>query len=201
PLNRQVRETFPIRNSVFFDMGSTDIPKRYILLNADQALLFREEQLQKNQPDNLNNGRSARQLAVYHNILNILGDRMRANPAATITLVGSSDKNPVEGKILAENVKDYLVVFYKIDPSRISTEGRDKPIIPSEQPGAVKYLDLLKEGDRRVDIMSTSPELLLQVGGSSSSYLKPVEISSVQQDPLDGDVIFNVTNANLLLDS
>lgn len=201
PLNRQVRETFPIRNSVFFDMGSTDIPKRYVILNADHALLFREEQLQKNQPDNLNNGRSARQLAVYHNILNILGDRMRANPTSTITLVGSSDKNPVEGKILAENVKDYLVVFYKIDPSRITTEGRDKPIIASEQLGAVKYLDLLREGDRRVDIVSTSPELLLQVGGNSSSYFKPIEITSVQQDPLDGDVIFTVANGSLLLDS
>lgn len=201
PLNRRVKETFPLRNSVFFDMGSTEIPTRYVLLNKTQSASFKEEQLQQGQPDNLNNGRSARQLAVYHNILNIIGDRMRANPQTTITLVGSSDKNPTEGKILAENVKDYLVSGYGIDPSRISTEGRDKPVIPSEQPGATKDLALLREGDRRVDIESTSPELLLQVGGSSSAFLRPVQISAVQQDPLDSHVIFSVEGANEQLES
>ena len=44
-----------------------------------------------------------------------------------------------------------------------------------------KELALLREEDRRVDIVSTSPELLMQVGGSSSPFLKPVEITSVQR--------------------
>jgi len=199
PLNRQVKETFPIRNSVFFDMGSTEIPARYIVLNKSQASNFKEAQLQESQPDNLNNGRSARQLAVYHNVLNIVGDRMRANPQSTITLVGSSDKNPTEGKILAENVKDYLVADFSIDPSRISTEGRDKPMIPSEQPGGTKELGLLHEGDRRVDIESRSPEMLMQVGGVNSPNLRPVQILAVQQDPLDSHVIFTAEGANDLL--
>ena len=201
PLNRQVKETFPIRNSVFFDMGTTEIPARYVILNKTQAASFKEAQLQESQPNNLNNGRSARQLAVYHNVLNIAGDRMRANPQTTITLVGSSDKNPVEGKILAENVKDYLVVNFSIDPSRITTEGRDKPMIPSEQPGGTKELDLLREGDRRVDIESGSPELLMEVGGKTSSYLRPVQIMAVQQDPLDSHVVFTAQGANDLLES
>src|SRR6185295_9318273 len=72
PLNRKVKETFPFRNSVFFDMGSADIPGRYVQLSKDQAISFKEEQLQDDQPDNLKKGRSSRQLAVYHNILNIL---------------------------------------------------------------------------------------------------------------------------------
>src|SRR6476620_3424509 len=84
--NRQVKETFPLRNSVFFNMGSVEIPGRYVMLNSAQAKAFREEELQDNQPANLNNGRSSRQLAVYHNILNILGDRLRSNPKSTITL-------------------------------------------------------------------------------------------------------------------
>ncbi|MCK9402222.1 MAG: OmpA family protein [Chitinophagaceae bacterium] len=201
PLNRRVKETFPLRNSVFFNMGSSEIPDRYTRLSQSQAASFKEEQLQEEQPANLYNGRSARQLAVYHNILNIMGDRLRTNPQSTIQLTGSSDNNPTEGKLMAENIKQYLVSVYGIDPSRISTEGRDKPVIPSEQPGATKELDLLHEGDRRVDIESSSPELLFQVGGSSSAFLKPVQISAVQQDPLDSHVILTTEGANVVMES
>ncbi len=201
PLNRQVKETFPIQSSVFFDLESTEIPHRYVMLNKTQATSFKEEQLQQSQPDNLNSGRSSRQLAVYHNILNIMGDRMRDNPQSVITLSGSSDKNPAEGKTLAENVKQYLVTLFGINASRISTEGRDKPFISSEQPGAVKDLSLLREEDRRVDIASVSPELLMQVGGNTSPFLKPVQITAIQEDPLDSHVIFNAAGASELFNS
>ena len=201
PLNRQVKETFPIRNSVFFDKGKTEIPSRYAQLNNTQAASFKEDGLQQSQPGNLNNGRSARQLAVYHNILNILGDRLRANPQSTITLTGASDKNPTEGKLMAENIKRYLVTVFAIEASRINTEGRDKPVIPSEQPGAVNELALLREGDRRVDITSTSPEMLMQVGGTNSPFLKPVQLTSITADPLDSHVLFNVAGANESLNS
>ncbi len=201
PLNRQVKETFPLRNSVFFDMGITDIPNRYVMLNTTQATAFKEAQLQQSQPGNLNNGRSARQLAVYHNILNIVGDRLRANPQSSILLTGAADKNPAEGKTMAENVKAYLVSVFGIEPSRITTAGRDKPLIPSEQPGGVNELALLREGDRRVDIESNSPELLLQVGGSTSPFLRPVQFTTVQSDPLDSHVIFSADGASESLDS
>jgi Outer membrane protein and related peptidoglycan-associated (lipo)proteins len=201
PANRQVKETFPLLNSVFFNMGSTEIPTRYVQLNNAEASSFKEEQLQQDQPVNLNNNRAARQMAVYYNILNIIGDRLRSNASTTISLTGSSDKNPVEGKIMANKVKQYLVSVFGIDESRISTEGRDKPIIASEKEGGTKELVLLKEGDRRVDIYSTSPELMMQLGGSTSAYLKPIQIKAVQQDPLDSHVLFNVEGANDLLSS
>jgi len=199
PVKRKVKETIALRNSVFFDMGSTTIPSRYVSLSTPEAATFREEQLQTGQPDNLNNGRSSRQLAVYHNILNIMGDRMRTHPQSTITLSGAADKNPSEGKLLADNIKQYLVTVFGIDAARIKTEGRDKPLIPSEQPGGTKELDLLRAGDRRVDIVSTSPELLLQVGGNTASDLKPVQIIALQEDPLDSHVIFTAAGANELL--
>jgi len=201
PLSRQVKETFPLRNSVFFDMGSADIPKRYVLLSPTAAISFKEEQLQEAQPANLRRGRSSRQLAVYYNILNIMGDRMRANPQASIVLTGASDKNPSEGKLMAENTKQYLVSSFGIDPSRITTEGRDKPVIASEQPGATRELALLKEGDRRVDITSISPELTTQVGGSGSPFLRPVQIMAMQEDPLDSHVILTADGASELLNS
>ena len=201
PANRRVKETFPLRNSVFFDMGSTDIPSRYVTLTTTQAASFKEEQLQESQPNNLNVGRSQRQLAVYHNILNITGDRLRSNPQSAITLIGAAEKNPVEGKLLADNIKQYLVTDFGIDPSRITTEGREKPLIPSEQPGATKEISLLREGDRRVDIYSTSPELLLQVGGANSEFLRPVQITDMQENPLDSHVIFTTEGATELLNS
>jgi outer membrane protein OmpA-like peptidoglycan-associated protein len=198
PVVRQVKENFPVRNSVFFDMGSVVIPARYILLNAAAAANFREAQLQSAQPDNLSNNRSGRQLAVYYNVLNIVGDRMRSNPGTVITLSGASDANPAEGKLMAENIKQYLVSVFAIDGSRIATEGRDKPVIPSEQPGATKELALLREGDRRVDITSISPELLWEVGGGSS-LLRPVVIDAPYEDPLDSHVIFTAAGSNDLL--
>lgn len=201
PVNRPVKETFALRNSVFFDNGSAAIPTRYVQLNNAQATLFNEDQLQNNQPTNLNNGRSARQLAVYHNILNIIGDRLRANPNSSITLTGASGTSAAEGKMMAESIKQYLVNVFAINGSRITTVGRDKPVVPSEKPGATNELELLRAGDRRVDITSTSPDLLLQVGGVNSPYLKPVQISTVQEDPLDSHVIFNATGAQDALKS
>ncbi len=201
PLIRKVKETFPLRNYVYFNLGSTEIPSRYVALSPTQAASFKEEQLQEGQPNNLNSGRSDRQLLVYHNILNITGDRMRANPGSSVTLIGASDKDPNEGRVLAENVKQYLVNNFGIAAERITTEGRDKPLIPGEQPGATKELDFLREGDRRVDIVSNSPELLLQVGGANSNFLRPVQITAFQDDPLDSHVIFRVQDDSQTLRS
>jgi outer membrane protein OmpA-like peptidoglycan-associated protein len=197
PLKRQVSETLPLRNSVFFDDGSTQIPGRYITLSKDASATFREDQLQNEQSDNMA-GRSARQLSVYHNILNILGDRLRSNPGAVILLTGAAAKGSGEGKALAEAVKQYLVTEFAIDASRITTAGRTKPLIPSEQPGGTKELVLLRAGDRRVDISSSSPELLTEVGGD---MMKPVQINATQADPLDSHVIFNIDSAKQLLKS
>ncbi|MEJ2880683.1 OmpA family protein [Pedobacter sp. GR22-6] len=197
PLKRLVSETLPLRNSVFFNEGSTSIPTRYVLLTNSQASAFQEVSLQNEQTPNID-GRSARQLNVYYNILNILGDRMRANTSATISLTGSSANGPAEGKVFAETIKQYLVSVFGIDASRMATVGRTKPVIPSEQPGGTKELVLLREGDRRVDITSASPELLMEVGGG---MMKPVQILATQVDPLDSHVIFNVNGANTVLKS
>jgi len=159
PIKRQVSETLPLRNYVFFDEGSSQIPNRYVMLSKDQASSFREVQLQSVQTESMT-GRSARQMNVYHNILNITGDRMRSNPGSSISLSGASLKGPKEGKEFAEAIKYYLVDKFGIDANRITTDGRTKPLIPSEQPGGKKELTLLREGDRRVDIVSSSPELM-----------------------------------------
>jgi len=200
PAKRRVRETFPLRNYVFFEAGSAEIPNRYVALTKDQAASFKEEQLQEVRPTSMT-GRSARQMTVYYNILNILGDRMKRNPGTAIFLSGASEKGPEHGKARAEAIKRYLVDVFGIEGSRITTEGRDKPRIPSEQPGGTRELDLLRAGDSRVDIESESPEMMIQVGGASHSMLKPVQIVAVMEDPLDSHVLFNVVGAREVLAS
>lgn len=193
---RQVKETFPLRNSVFFEKNSTAIPARYITLSQTDAVTFTEEQLYQSPPADANAARSSRQLEVHHNILNIIGYRMKTNTQSTIKLTGSAYKNPAEGKKLAESVKAYWVNNFGIDASRITTEGRSKPVIPSEQSGSTNDLTLVREEDRRVDISSTSPELLMQLGGDPSAFFRPINISSVQEDPIDNYITFNADGAD-----
>jgi len=196
PAERSVREIFPLRNYVFFNLESTEIPDRYVLLTKNQVKDFKEDNLERFPPKNLT-GRSGRQMVIYYNVLNILGDRMGKIPSSTIKLVGSTEKGPEEGKAMAGSVKDYLVNVFGIAPSRISVEGRDKPKIPSEQPGGKNELDLLRSGDRRVSIESSSADLLLEFqSGGPDVPLRPVEFKIVQAAPVDSYVTFDAVGAN-----
>jgi outer membrane protein OmpA-like peptidoglycan-associated protein len=190
---KTVREVFPIRNYIFFNTGSTDISSRYVLLNKNQVKDFKEDKIHFNTPSNMS-GRSERQMLVYYNLLNILGDRMVKNPSTTISLIGSSENGREDGLAMAQNVKMYLVTVFEINESRIIVEGRQKPTIPSEVKGGVRELDLLKEGNRRVSIESDSPELLMEFQSGKDVPLKPVEIITEDQN-FDGDVVFNVSGA------
>ena len=194
PIERRVREMFPLRNYVFFDLGSTEVPNRYVLLTKDQVKDFKESQLEVIAPKELS-GRSKRQMIVYYNVINILGDRLNKNPSTTITLVGSSRQGSKDGREIAESVKKYLVDVFQIDPSRIGIEGGVKPKIPSEQPGGKLELVLLREGDRRVSIESNSPALLMEFQSGPDAPLKPIEIVSVQEAPVDSNVSVKVEGA------
>lgn len=196
-----IRENFPLRNYIFFSAGTTEIPARYVLLKKDQVKNFKEDQLERTASLNVS-GRSARQMTVYYNILNILGDRMVKNPSSSIKLVGSSASGPEQARKMAESCKDYLVNIFEIDASRILIEGRNKPKIPSEQPGGILELELLREEDERVSVESTSPALLMQfLSGNKDTPFKPVEIVTTQETSPDGFVTFNVVGAEKTLTS
>lgn len=188
-------EIFPLRNYVYFNNGSNAIPNRYVLLNSNQVKSFKEDQLEDYTPQKLSE-RSKRQMTVYYNILNILGDRMQKNPNATISLVGSSEQGPADGLAMSESIKKYLVEVFAITPSRISTKGQSKPNIPSQQPGGTLELALLQEGDRRVSIESTSSDLLMEFQSGAGAQLKPVKIVALQEAPASSYVTFNNKGAN-----
>jgi len=183
PVKRTINETFPLRNYLFFEEGSTAIPNRYVKLNKEQAKQFDTESLRdaefKNQSD-----RSERQMEVYYNILNILGHRMLQNPSAQISLIGASAGNGAPlGKEYAESVKRYLTDAFGIQSTRITTEGKDQPNNPSESPGGVNFLPLLRAGDRRVEMVSKSVDLMT-----------PLQITAVQENSLDSRVLFTTTS-------
>ena len=182
--NRKTKESFPLRDYVFFNEGSSEIPNRYVKLQKDEAINFKESKFQESESKN-KNALSVEQLKIYHNILNILGDRMRNNPTTTITLIGASAGTGAEaGKAYAESIKNYLVTVFGINAARITTEGRNEPIVPSEHPGGKIDVALLKEGDRRVDIVTSSPILLA-----------PVQLVVIQEDPTDSRIVFKSTSS------
>ncbi len=191
---RRIRETFPLRNYVFFDLGSTEIPSRYVLLRKDQVKDFKEDQ-DEVLTSLVQSDRPKREMKVYYNVLNILGDRMVKSPDSKIVLVGSSMQGAKDGKLMAESVKTYLVDVWGIDTKRISVEGRVKPKIPSEKPGGELDLVMLREGDRRVSVESKSPALLMEFQSGSNAPLKPVEFTTIQEAPVDSYVTFNVKGA------
>jgi outer membrane protein OmpA-like peptidoglycan-associated protein len=164
------------------------------MLKKEDVKSFREDQLEMITPLD-QSGRSKRQMNVYYNVINILGDRMIKNPSTTITLVGSSEQGPKEGKEMAESVKFYLVNTFEISPSRISTKGQFKPNIPSEQPGGTRELDLLREGDRRVSIESSSPVLLAEFQSGSNASITS-EKGGLEEAPIESYVVFDVKGAN-----
>jgi len=184
-----VREVFPLGNYVFFDLGSTQISSRYVLLKKEQVKDFRQDQVELTTPENFS-GRSNRQMTVYYNVLNIVGDRMVKNPNTTIRMIGSSEQGPKDGREMAQSTKNYLVDVFGINPSRITIEGRSKPAIASVQKGGTVDLVLLQEGDRRVTIESNSPELLMEFY-SGPNAMKPVEIVSGQVAPPESYVFIN----------
>jgi outer membrane protein OmpA-like peptidoglycan-associated protein len=194
PGERSVRETFPLRNYVFYDLGSNQIPSRYKLLRKEEVKDFNEDQIAATAVVNPS-GRSARQMMVYYNVINILGDRMVKNPSTSITLVGSSEKGSEDGALMAESIKTYLVDVFGINAARITAKGQLKPNIPSEQPGGTKELELLREGDRRVSIESNSPELLMEFQSGPDAPLKPLEFTAVQEAPIDSYVTIDASGS------
>ncbi len=194
PGEKIVSETFPLRNYVFFEKETTEISKRYVLLNKDQVKDFKEDQVEVKSPKDVS-GRSKREMTVYYNVLNILGDRMEKNPSSSITLVGSSEKGPEDGKLMAASVKKYLVDVFAIEGTRIAVEGRKNPKIASLKPGGKNELDLLREEDRRVSIESNSPELLMAFQSGPNAAMKPVQLRGIQEAPATSYVTFKTEGA------
>ncbi len=182
-IQRKVDEHFPLINSVFFDSGSQEIPSRYIKLIKFDARNFNENDIlttNKNSK-NFELPRTEQQMLIYYNLLNIYAKRMILDSTVKLTLIGSS---PIEndGDVLAYKIKSYFVEIMGIDPTRITTEKRILPKIPSGS--SVTSSDdkpLADIENRRVEFVFNKEEIY-----------KPVIVRITDEFPVDSDLEFNI---------
>lgn len=183
--NRTLRETFPMRNYVFFDAGSTDLPERYVKMSPAEASVFREEQLVRpgGEPGGATPAevRSKQQMQVYYNFINVVGDRMRRRPSTTVKLVGAGGGVADDGKKMAENVRAYLVDAFKIDAKRIAVEG---VAMPQNRSGSGA-----SQGE---DAKMIAAENFRVTFVGSDEVVGPMNITSVQEEPIDNDVVITI---------
>lgn len=169
---RVTNEYFPLRPFVFFNYGSTDIPRdwdgqsRYQLIEASERDEFVTRA--KNTVMDAEHAADADanrylQGQIYYNILNIVGYRLQQTPGSNVTLIGSDPKEK-NGDQLAESVKKYLVDSWGIDGGRITTKGQENPRIPSgtaRTPAADRPLTEIE--NRRVEITSEDQSIMRRV--------------------------------------
>lgn len=157
PVNKVRIEEFissrlqPLLNYIFFEEGSSELPVRYNRLSAEQAGKFSENSLFHENT-----------IETYHQILNIIGERLTRNVRANLTITGcndgfSSEKNANElSKQRAEAIKDYLVDIWNIAPTRLIVRNRNLPANPSIP---ISEPDKTQE-NRRVELTSDNSEIL-----------------------------------------
>lgn len=137
----------PLLAYIFFDEGGSSVPDRYAALTSGEAQNFRKESLF-----------SSGTLEVNHNVLNIIGARMKEYPDAVLTLTGCNSDERMEKENVdlsrrrAETIRDYLINTWGVAPARLKIETRNLPNVPSN----VRTEDG-KQENRRVEITSTVP--------------------------------------------
>jgi outer membrane protein OmpA-like peptidoglycan-associated protein len=141
---REVQEELPIIPRLFFPKNSAELaPTRYDLLASQRQGMFASDVREIN--------------AAYRGLLNIIAERLRANPSIQVTLKGYAhrgygsgaavEKNPAElSRQRAENVRAYFLRV-GVNPAQVRAEAGE---IDSREAGARDPLRL--EELQRVDI-------------------------------------------------
>ncbi len=144
----------PLLNYVFFDMGKSTIPSRYVLFNSpSQTQGFSDERI------------PGGTLQKYYHVLNIFGYRLTKNPDAKIRIVGCTDNNTIQtsptektpglSKERATIVYNYLRDIWKISESRMKLEFRDIPELPSNPKDSMGIVE-----NRRTEIICEDWEVI-----------------------------------------
>lgn len=147
----ETTEYFPILPYIYFKKGSSDLKSTAMkLISSGETANFQEAKIKWDA------------IEIYREILNIIGKRLQSLPNVKIKITGCNNNTSEEENNLilsqkrAESVRDYLVNIWKIEPSRIETEARNLPEIPTNN-----LIEDGKEENQRVEI-STDNFALLQ---------------------------------------
>jgi len=146
-------EQFPLLPYVFFDANSSDLRSTsQVLLSAENTLVFAENNLRWDA------------LAIYGNMLNVVGKRLNDNPSANLIItgtnsgVGTETDNLTLSKARADAIKDYLVTNWNIASSRISVERRNLP----DKPANINHPEGIAE-NQRAELTSNNPNIMKAV--------------------------------------
>jgi outer membrane protein OmpA-like peptidoglycan-associated protein len=141
---------YALLNYVFFDDMSSEIPSRYKRLSPSEVKSYTLDHL---------NG--AGTVAIYHDILNIVGYKLKNGPNEKIIITGCNANSGLEkgnrelSRQRAANVQEYFTRVWGIEPSRMTIQARDLP----ENPSNVTLVDGTAE-NRRVEITGQDSRLL-----------------------------------------
>ncbi|MFM2133020.1 MAG: hypothetical protein RL156_301 [Bacteroidota bacterium] len=149
----EIEENYPLLPQIFFPEGESRLQRTGMsLIDKSRSDGFSESTLSKNT------------IEVYHDLLNIIGQRMRENSAETITLVGCNsnvgdERNNLDlSKARAEGVRTYLQEVWGIDASRINIKAMNLPASPSNNTSEDGQAE-----NRRVEVVPANPYLLRAV--------------------------------------
>lgn len=159
-------DRIPLLPYVFFGPNQSTLPARYHRQNAVSIDSFSESGLRDST------------LGIYHDMLNILGSRMRRWPETRVTVTGcreplhdtgSTDRLSIDR---ATAVREYLTSVWGIAPERISVESRTLPQAISN-----RSIEDGREENRRAELTANDPRLLAPVTRNLGSLeLDPEEI-------------------------
>ncbi|MFN8368791.1 MAG: hypothetical protein U0Y96_16255 [Candidatus Kapaibacterium sp.] len=143
----------PLLKYVFFEKGSAEIPKRYLMFTSPQ-------EANKFTLDSAHGGT----YTIYYHILNIIGYRLRNHPTSKLTIVGCNDNNTMrtspeelrEGlsKQRATIVYNYLKDIWQIPETQLKLLYRNLPERPSNPKDSLGILE-----NRRVELQCDDWEI------------------------------------------
>lgn len=145
-------DLYPLLNYVFFDLGSTELPPRYIELTPALTKAFTDTTIPGGTMDK------------YYNVLNIYGYRLNKFPDEKITIVGCNDNTKPEEKAdgvskgRAQSVYDYFKNVWNISEDRMKIEVRNLPKVVSNLKDSLGIVE-----NRRVEILSDSWDIMKPV--------------------------------------
>ncbi len=186
---RTYDERFPLLPYVFFDKGNTDIPSRYAKLSSGDAANFSEKNMYDADQTKIATGtikeRNNMLADIYYNVMNIYASRLRDNPSAKLILTGS-DPNSGDDRTMADNVKNYMVSSFGLDPARIDVKDQDMPKYPSGTARTpAEFKPLIDQENRRVAI-EISP----------SNLDSMIKIVSVDSTPIENEMSLNIDESS-----
>lgn len=159
----------PLLNYIFFDKDSTAISMRYKTFTKKDSYNFHS-----------NNLTGVDNIEIYHQLLNIIGERMNVNSKSELKIVGTVSK--VEKGALSKSlaierakaVRNYLVNTWGVDINRLSINSIDAPYIPS-----IGDEEDTMEENQRVELYSNDDDLLT-----------PLILQDTLYTPLTKDITF-----------